>query len=202
MPAPLPGERILIFAPHPDDETLGACGYMLRANSVAAHIHVVLMTNGEYGRTAMDHLPELPSIRVAGYEDYGMIRQDETKMALGVMGISANDISFLSYPNHLLARMSLPDNWLPSMPVYNARLNSTHITFPDAYTPNAPYCGEALLNDIEKIYRQEKPDVIITLLPTDIHPDHWATSFMTQYALQEMTARGTHLPESVASMDI
>jgi hypothetical protein len=42
------GERILIFAPHEDDEMLGCGGLMQHALAAGAHLHIVLMTNGDY----------------------------------------------------------------------------------------------------------------------------------------------------------
>jgi len=183
-------DRIVVFAPHPDDETLGTGGYLQRATAAGARVRVVLMTNGEYGRTGIDNLPELPVERASGYVDFGMIRQQETLMALGALGVPQSAVSFLCYPNHLLERMILPANWLPSHPVFNARLNTTRIPFPDALSPQAPYCGDSLLRDVETILLREKPTVVMTLHPNDIHPDHWATSAITQYALNELAAEG------------
>jgi len=190
MDSPLPGDRIVVFAPHPDDETLGTGGYLQHAVAVGARVRVVLMTNGEYGRTGIDHLPELPAERASGYADFGIIRQQESLMALGLLGVPQSNVTFLCYPNHLLTRMSQPANWLPSHPVFNARLNTRHIPFSNALSPRAPYCGEALLRDVETVLLNEKPTVVITLHPNDIHPDHWATSAITQYALNELAAEG------------
>jgi len=183
-------DRIVVFAPHPDDETLGAGGYLQRATAAGARVRVVLMTNGEYGRTGIDNLPELPVERATGYADFGVIRQQETLMALGVLGVPQSAVTFLCYPNHLLERMIQPANWLPSHPVFNARLNTTRIPFTDALSPQAPYCGAALLRDVETVLVREQPTVVITLHPNDIHPDHWATSAITQYALDELAAEG------------
>ncbi len=46
MPEPGPDDRILIFAPHPDDEVLGSGTYIQRAIKNGAEVKVVLMTNG------------------------------------------------------------------------------------------------------------------------------------------------------------
>ena len=46
LPAIKPSDKVLIFAPHPDDETLGTCGFMQKANIVGAKTAVVVVTDG------------------------------------------------------------------------------------------------------------------------------------------------------------
>ena len=41
------GERLLVIAPHPDDETLGAGGLIQRVVSAHATVRVVLVTAGD-----------------------------------------------------------------------------------------------------------------------------------------------------------
>jgi LmbE family N-acetylglucosaminyl deacetylase len=40
-------DSLVVFAPHPDDETLGAGGLLQRAHAAGARVHVVVVTNGE-----------------------------------------------------------------------------------------------------------------------------------------------------------
>ena len=45
---PQSGQRLLVFAPHPDDETLGAAGLMRRGPAPKGdEVHVVIITNGD-----------------------------------------------------------------------------------------------------------------------------------------------------------
>src|SRR5437868_7018954 len=46
-PPPNARSRILVLAPHCDDETLGAGGYMAMAARLGARVHVVMLTNGD-----------------------------------------------------------------------------------------------------------------------------------------------------------
>lgn len=89
-PCPLPKPltllhhgRVLVFAPHPDDETLGCGGTMalLRQNNCA--IKVVIVTDGG-GAGALP-------------EDAVTIRRQETQSALNVLGI--DDIVFFDEPD-------------------------------------------------------------------------------------------------------
>src|SRR5574340_1404799 len=47
MTAPGRGDRILVVAPHPDDESLGCAGLIKQAVENGADVHVVVMTNGD-----------------------------------------------------------------------------------------------------------------------------------------------------------
>src|SRR5437764_4809009 len=46
-PPPDARSRILVLAPHCDDETLGAGGYMAMAARLGARVRVVMLTNGD-----------------------------------------------------------------------------------------------------------------------------------------------------------
>ena len=77
--------KLLAVFPHPDDETLGAGGFMKRAHDAGAKVSVVIATDGN---------------------KHGLkeIRRQETVAALGVLGIPQTDIRFLDYPDgHLQA---------------------------------------------------------------------------------------------------
>jgi N-acetylglucosamine malate deacetylase 1 len=42
-----PGERLLVLAPHPDDDVFGAGGVLLKAIKLGKMVHVVYVTNGD-----------------------------------------------------------------------------------------------------------------------------------------------------------
>jgi len=47
--SPLPDGPWLIFAPHPDDETFGMGGSILKANEQGIDVHLVILTDGSLG---------------------------------------------------------------------------------------------------------------------------------------------------------
>ena len=47
LAAPGAGARVLVIAPHEDDEALGGAGLMSRAVANGAEVYVCLLTNGE-----------------------------------------------------------------------------------------------------------------------------------------------------------
>ncbi|MHB8276233.1 MAG: PIG-L family deacetylase, partial [Candidatus Humimicrobiaceae bacterium] len=43
-------DKILILAPHPDDEAISSAGIIQKALSAGAKIRIVYLTNGEYNQ--------------------------------------------------------------------------------------------------------------------------------------------------------
>jgi N-acetylglucosamine malate deacetylase 2 len=74
--------RCLIVAPHPDDETIGAAGWMLRHRD--SEIAVLYVTNGSPRDVSDAHAAGFES-----REDYAAARRGEAARALGLVGIGA-----------------------------------------------------------------------------------------------------------------
>ncbi len=86
-PLELPrGIRFLVFAPHPDDETLGVGGMLAGLNAREAKVRVVVVTAGERG----DPEQRFP-------EPAATVRQRELRRALAVLGVG--DCTQWDYPD-------------------------------------------------------------------------------------------------------
>ena len=190
LPSPETGEKIVIFAPHEDDETLGCAGYIQQAVSVGAKVRVVLITNGEYPELTVVLFEETRPRGPDVFIKLGYMRQNETLNAMRYLGLPDSSVTFLGYPNQFIDRMWFPGNWLPGNPVNSIRTESTTSPYSNSLTPGAVYCGESLLGDVEKVLLQEQPDVVITINPNDIHVDHWPTYAFVKFALEELALRG------------
>lgn len=76
----------LVFAPHPDDETLGCGGTIIRKKAASAALKIVFMTDGSRSHAAlMDE------------ETLRMRRQQEAIAAAETLGVAANDVTFLGF---------------------------------------------------------------------------------------------------------
>lgn len=75
-------KRVMIFAPHPDDETLG-CGGTLARLADHCDVQAVLVTDG----SGAGHLPP----------EAVQLRREEFRQALAVLGVT--DIKTLDYPD-------------------------------------------------------------------------------------------------------
>ena len=97
---PLPGhQRVLIMAPHNDDEVLGSAGLIQESLRQGAQVKVVLATNGDgYRLGTMEDLRRL-RLRHNDYIRMGDMRQQESLNALKLLGVSAEQVIFLGYPD-------------------------------------------------------------------------------------------------------
>jgi LmbE family N-acetylglucosaminyl deacetylase len=84
-----PGERVLVLAPHPDDETLGCGGTLKRLCTMGKEVMVVFLTEGEKAD---------PEAR--GKKRYAETRRREATKAMRVLGVRAYE--FLGFPDREL----------------------------------------------------------------------------------------------------
>jgi LmbE family N-acetylglucosaminyl deacetylase len=89
------GERIIVLAPHPDDETLGCGGTIKLLLDLKKQVKIVFLTSGEKADTShpasdMRHDEE-------HITDYSLMREKEAVKSLRILGVS--DYEFLRFPD-------------------------------------------------------------------------------------------------------
>ena len=187
--APYVGQRLLVFAPHPDDETLGAAGLMRQSRLRGDDVRVVIITNGDGFRISAAQTFHELTVSPKDFVRYGYLRQGEARTALAILGVPADHVHFLGYPDRGLMPMWI-NHWSPIAPVASSYTTENHSPYIDAATPNAPYCGAALLGDIKAQMLAEQPTDIYVTHPNDDHPDHAAASVFVRAALEQLRAAG------------
>jgi LmbE family N-acetylglucosaminyl deacetylase len=185
MAAPTRGERLLILAPHCDDETLACGGLIALAVQAGARVHVVLITNGDGFRFAAQRLYDEIEVPPRDFLRMAAERQQETVAALQELGLGPQDATFLGYPDGGTARMWL-SYWDPRHPYTSRQTKQDHNPYPNALSPGAPYCAPTLIEDLKTIIRDFRPTTIFCAHPNDRHSDHWALYCYTVAALYEM----------------
>lgn len=184
LPDIAPGSRVLIIAPHCDDETLGPGELISRMVKKGVNFKIVLMTNGDGFTDAIDityreiHPTGRDSVR------FGYLRQGETKDAMGHIGIPGDDIIFLGYPDGGLYSMWSQYHW--STPYQSPHTLYSKSPYENSYTPGAAYTGESVVRDLKSIISSYKPQYIFFPHPNDRHPDHLASSCFTKYVLNQL----------------
>jgi LmbE family N-acetylglucosaminyl deacetylase len=122
-----PPKRVVVLAPHPDDETLGAGGFIAAQCLRGTDVVVVAATDGE---SAYGYDPGL-----------GKIRELEQRNALKRLGVSAENISRLRLPDSNVAahEARLVEQLLPIV------TKDTHLIAPwrGDFHPDHEACGRA-----------------------------------------------------------
>lgn len=86
-----PGTRVLLLAPHPDDESI-ACGGTLHAYSRAGvPVRVSILTDGRLGDPGLRALAEGDPARAGREEALAARREDEARSAMQVLGVARHD---------------------------------------------------------------------------------------------------------------
>jgi LmbE family N-acetylglucosaminyl deacetylase len=177
--------RLLVLAPHCDDETLGAGGLMLAAQRMGIEVRVVIATNGDgyVFATMEDFHRAFPQSR--DFVHMGTLRQQESLRALGLLGVSEARVSFLSYPDG--GTPSLWENhWSAQTPYRSPHSGARRSPYPITYDQTAVYAGADMLRDLVSVLRVYWPDLIVYPHPNDVHPDHWGLSVFTRLALAQV----------------
>ncbi len=95
-------DRLLVFAPHPDDESLMAGGLIQRTLSCGGRAAVVFVTDGDNNpwvqRVAERRVFLGPDFR----KRLGKRRRQEARAALATLGLPASQATFLAFPDRMI----------------------------------------------------------------------------------------------------
>ncbi len=176
--------RLLLVAPHPDDEMLAAGGLLQLVNAAGGIVHVVYLTDGEgypQGVRAERHATKLTA---ADYRAYGHQREDEARTAMRSLGFGGWSLTFLGFPNGGLNRLMTTHYWSSHRHAYRSQYTRLDRPAPsEAFDPGTEYRGEDLMHELADIIRDFKPTMILVSRPEDQHVDHCAAWFFVADAL-------------------
>jgi len=180
-----PAERVLIIAPHPDDELLCCAGFAQRALAAGTRVSVVWITSGDafaLDAVLIEHalIPGHLTMRRLGGD-----RMREATAVANQLGIPASDRWFLGYPDRGI-RQLLSDNY--AQPFTSRHTGASAVPYENALAPGTPYEGRLLERDLIAILDRLSPTLVLAPSPLDSHPDHAAIGELT---LRLMSARGT-----------
>ena len=183
------GERLLVVAPHPDDETLAAGGLVQRVLARGGSALVVLVTAGDGYVEAVSHETGRPRPRPAEYIAYGARRLREARLALrdlGGDGIRAEHL--LGFPDGGLEPL-LMAHWRRSEPERSPTTGARAPPYVESEEPSLRYDGDDLRAALARCLGDLRPTLVALPDPLDRHPDHRAAGLFTLLAVSDWTAR-------------
>jgi LmbE family N-acetylglucosaminyl deacetylase len=175
--------RVLVVAPHPDDEVLGAGGLMQQVHEAGGTVRVVYLTNGDGYRDGVRLEQHAVKISANDFRGYGRRRQREARAALATLGLAADAATFLGFPDQGLCRMTRTywsDRHRPYRSPYT-RLDRPPLD--GLLVPDTAYRGEDLTLELGELIGQYRPTLIVVPRKEDEHSDHSAASFFLLDAL-------------------
>ncbi|MDD5492778.1 MAG: PIG-L family deacetylase [bacterium] len=195
--SPLPGftsaDRILVLAPHPDDEAIGTGGVIQQAAKAKIPLQVVLFTNGDHNEWAFIVYEKHPVLTRKEFIKMGEIRRKESLNGLSLLGLSLEQVVFLGYPDFGTLEI-FTKYWGSAKPYKDILTQINHVPYNYALSPGSIYTGENILRDLKKVIREFKPTKIFVSHPVDFNRDHKGLYLFTQVALWDLAGE-IKLPE-------
>jgi len=206
-------KRILVIAPHPDDETISSSTVISYAVKNNLPLKIVIMTNGDlflWGKRAI--IKDVDGNGSVTFIDYGYTRQREVITALSNYGVNKNDIIFLGYPDSFLWEIlnrDFNDFYLDfksgiifekilsvNLLKYSPYNNTYHEKrFPSEKTL---YNADYITRDLSSIIEEFSPTDIFVTHELDTHPDHRATPVFVRKAISHLTEIGNASAAKIA----
>jgi LmbE family N-acetylglucosaminyl deacetylase len=135
---PQSGQRVLVFSPHPDDESIGIGGYIAQSIENGAIVEIVLVTNGDFH----------------GNEQ---VRYAEFKKATHILGVPESNLVFLGFPDGKLDEID-PAVFSVNLQSQIEQFNPNIIIYPDVQDANPDHStiGKA----VQKILAADPQQII------------------------------------------
>ena len=179
-------DTVLVVSPHPDDESLCCGGLINTAERIGARVAIVWVTNGDGFKWDAIVVEKKLRPRAGTYLELARQRQGEARKAGSELGVPADSLMFLGYPDRGVLRLLL-DYYHPDTPWRSKFTGADAVIYDDAVDPGASYRGENLVKDFNAVLDRVKPTLVLAPSPQDTHPDHRGTGLLVW---RTMTARG------------
>jgi len=92
-------DRLLVLAPHPDDETLATGGLIQRALAAGAAVRLLVATDGDNNPWPQRWLERRLRIDSAARTRWGQRRREESRRALAILGLPTDAVRYFGWPD-------------------------------------------------------------------------------------------------------
>jgi LmbE family N-acetylglucosaminyl deacetylase len=184
---------IVVFAPHPDDESIACGGVIQQALAADKRVRIVVFTNGDGYPRAASALRDKPEASLAAddYIQLARTRQLEELAAARILGLRPSQVTFLGYPDAGLDKVYQTEGASPFQQEFTRKSE----TFGPAQTDyhfqvhgrTAAYTRSSALDDAVEIIQDTSPSQIYVSSAADTHADHRAAFW---FVLDAVTAAG------------
>lgn len=175
-------DRVLILAPHPDDEVIGCGGIIQQSVAMKLPIHVVYFTYGDNNEWSFMVYRKHAVLFPGAARQMGQVRHDEAVAAAAAMGLGTNQLTFLGYPDFDTLHIWI-NHWGNVPPDESLLTRATSVPYANAFRPGAPYLGQEIVKDLTTVFRTFQPTKIFVSHPADFNVDHRALYCFTQLTL-------------------
>ena len=191
FPPPEKGERLVIVAPHPDDEVLGCGGLIQQAVAAGADVRVIYLTNGDHTQVAFKLYSGRLHLSAKDYFKFGERRRTEAMAATNLLGLPSDHLFFLGYPDWGSLRI-WRDYWATNKVFTSDATRTNAVPYPEEYGYRHSYQSQNVVADFCAILREFKPTRVFVTHPSDTSADHRAAANFVRLALLQLAEEGLH----------
>lgn len=178
-------DRVLVLAPHPDDEAIACGGIIQEAVAKGIPVKIVFFTYGDNNQWSFILYRKHLVIKPRAVRTMGLIRHDEAEKADSILGVPSGNLIFLGYPDFKTLNI-WNAAWGNEPSVRSMLTKVDHVPYNNAYCPGALYKGEEVLKELKSIILDFKPTKIFLSHPGDHNVDHRALYLFSKVALWDL----------------
>jgi LmbE family N-acetylglucosaminyl deacetylase len=171
---------LLVVSPHPDDEVLCCSGVIQRVLHAGGRVSIVWLTSGDGSELDLLVVEKSLFSRPSKLRDLALRRMEESREAATILGVPADRLFFLGYPDRGILAL-FTDYYIT--PYRSKFTNATAVPYPATLSPGRAYTGLSLEHDFESVLDRVHPTLVLAPSPRDSHPDHRATGLVTIRAM-------------------
>jgi LmbE family N-acetylglucosaminyl deacetylase len=146
-------------------------------------VHIIYFTSGDAG--SCDRYFQ-HSCGPAEALNFGAIRMQEARAAMGHLGVPPENVLFLGLPDGGTGKIWY-DHQRSADPYLAVLLATDHAPYDGLFRPNLPFARDAVVEATEDILKRYQPEVIFTVHPpAEGHIDHVVDNYFVVKALQEL----------------
>lgn len=178
------GERLLVLAPHPDDESISSAGLIKQVLENGGSVRTVVVTSGDayVDSVIQDTGKRHPSRK--DYLDYGEKRLEEARHAARLLGNCFIHLDLLGFSDGSIYS-ALVSNWRRNNPMRSAFTGFDHVPYREAIDHGYAQDGQDLLNELVAIMRETKPTIIVFPDVMENDSDHAGLGMFTLLAVHD-----------------
>ncbi|MDD4916115.1 MAG: PIG-L family deacetylase [Methylococcales bacterium] len=176
------GERLLVLAPHPDDETLSAAGVIQQVYQRGGTVREVVVTAGDAYVGAIVEATGKANPAPSDYLDYGEQRLEESRKAAQLLGKGFSHLDLLGFSDGSIYAM-LVRHWRRAYPDKSEYTRISRVPYREAEDKGVAQDGQDLRNELVAIMRDTKPTLIIFPDVMENDSDHAALGMFALLAV-------------------
>ncbi|HEY8158068.1 MAG TPA: PIG-L family deacetylase [Methylobacter sp.] len=144
------GERLLVLAPHPDDESISSAGLIKRVLENGGSVRTVVVTSGDayVDAVRLETGKRRPS--PADYLDFGEKRLEESRHAAQILGNGFVHLDLLGFSDGSIYA-SLISHWRRNNPMRSGFTGFDHVPYREAVDRGYTQDGQDLLRSCLEI---------------------------------------------------